>query len=82
MAAPIRRRLDVLEGSGEYDHRGPFVVIARTGHEPVGVGAPHPSRLDVLRGADETWDELAARVAAKFQNLPLMVVYMPANGRE
>ena len=82
MTAPIRRRLDALERSDEHEQRGPFVVIVRTGLEPVGAAAPHPSRLDVLRLPGETWDALAVRVAPQFRNSGRMVVYMPANGRE
>ena len=82
MTAPIRRRLDVLERSDEHERRGPFVVIARTGFEAIGSGAPHPSRLDVLRLPGETWDALAVRFASQFRGLGRRVVYMPANGRE
>ena len=82
MTAPIRRRLDALERSDEHEQRGPFVVITRTGCEPIGSGAPHPSRLDVLRLPGETWDALVVRVASQFRCLGRAVVYMPANGRE
>ena len=82
MTAPIRRRLDALERSDEHEQRGPFVVIAGTGCGPIGFGAPHPFRLDVLRLPAETWDALVVRVEAQFRGLGRTVVYMPANGRE
>ena len=74
MTAPIRRRLDALERSGNSEVQSPFIVITRSGREPVGIAAPHPLP-DVLRLPGETWDALMARTAAQFRGLGPAVVF-------
>lgn len=78
----LTSRLDALERSDGHELQRPFVIIIRTGTEPIGTGAPHPSRLDMLRQPGETWEALVARSTVQFQGLGPTVVYIPANGRE